>query len=60
MNVVIIEDEKLAAEKLENTLHRIDENIHVMAKIGSVKEAVRWLFDNHPDLIFLDITSPTD
>jgi|AntRauTorckE6833_2_1112554.scaffolds.fasta_scaffold06248_2 DNA-binding LytR/AlgR family response regulator len=55
MNVVIIEDEKLAAEKLENTLHRIDENIHVMAKIGSVKEAVRWLSDNQPDLIFLDI-----
>lgn len=55
MNVVIIEDEKLAADKLENTLHRIDESIHVTAKTGSVKEAVRWLSDNHPDLIFLDI-----
>jgi len=55
MNVVIIEDEKLAADKLENTLHRIDDSIHVMAKTGSVKEAVRWLSHNHPDLIFLDI-----
>lgn len=55
MDVVIIEDEMLAADKLENTLHRIDENIHVMAKIGSVKESARWLAHNSPDLIFLDI-----
>jgi DNA-binding LytR/AlgR family response regulator len=55
MNVVIIEDEKLAADKLEHTLKRVDESISVMARLASVKESVRWLSANKPDLIFLDI-----
>ncbi len=55
MNVLIIEDEKIAAEKLENMLNLIDPSIVVMNKIGSIKESIKWLFHNQADLIFLDI-----
>lgn len=55
MNVLIIEDEKLASENLAKTLQSLDENIHVVAKIGSVRESVKWLSMNTADLIFLDI-----
>ena len=55
MNVLIIEDEKIAANNLEKMLHQIDENIHVQDKIDSIKSAVKWLGTNKTDLIFLDI-----
>lgn len=55
MNVLIIEDEKLAADKLEHMLREIDPSINVLAKPGSIKESVKWLFNNTADLIFLDI-----
>lgn len=55
MNVLIIEDENLAAEKLESMLLDIDPKIRVLAKPGSIKEAVTWLLQNSADLIFLDI-----
>ncbi len=55
MNVLIIEDERLAADKLEQTLQEIDPSIRVMDKLGSVKESVQWLMQHAADLIFLDI-----
>jgi two-component system response regulator LytT len=55
MNVLIIEDEKIAAQKLEQLLHQIDETISVVAKIGTIRDAVAWLGDHTPDLIFSDI-----
>ncbi len=55
MNVVIIEDESFAAEKLERQLIALDSSIRVIAKIESVKNAVSWLKENNADLIFLDI-----
>ncbi len=55
MNVLIVEDESLAAEKLENMLYEIDPAIKVVAKTGSIKESVQWLMQHTPDLIFLDI-----
>lgn len=55
MNVLIIEDERLAAEKLEQMLHEIDASIRVMAMLGSIKESVKWLMQHTADLIFLDI-----
>ncbi len=55
MKVLIIEDESLAAGKLELMLKEIDPTILVMAKLGSVKESVQWLFQHTADLIFLDI-----
>jgi len=55
MEVVIIEDEKIAAEKLERTLQQVDPSIQVKAKIESIKKSVDWLMKNQVDLIFLDI-----
>ncbi|MDA3815849.1 MAG: LytTR family DNA-binding domain-containing protein [Prolixibacteraceae bacterium] len=55
MNTIIIEDEKFAAEKLETTLLEIDPSIIITAKLGSIKESVKWLLQNTADLIFLDI-----
>lgn len=55
MNVLIIEDEDLAAEKLERMLGEIDPKVKVRAKIGSIKEAVSWLKEHTVDLIFIDI-----
>jgi two-component system, LytTR family, response regulator LytT len=55
MNVLIIEDEKIASERLEQLLHQIDKTISVVAKIGTVRDAVSWLGINTVDLIFSDI-----
>jgi len=55
MNVLIIEDESFAADKLEMMLKEVEPAINVMAKLGSIKDSVKWLFENSADLIFLDI-----
>ncbi len=55
MNVLIIEDEKVAANNLEKMLHKIDERIFVQDKIDSIENAVKWFHNNKTDLIFLDI-----
>lgn len=55
MNVLIVEDEALAAERLEKILKEITPDITVLAKLGSIKESVKWLMLNSADLIFLDI-----
>jgi DNA-binding LytR/AlgR family response regulator len=55
MEVLIIEDEKIAANNLEKMLHQIDRNINVQSKIDSIEESVKWLNNNKTDLIFLDI-----
>lgn len=55
MNVLIVEDESLAAEKLEHMLTAINPSIKVLAKTGSIKETAQWLMQHTPDLIFLDI-----
>lgn len=56
MDVIIIEDEELAANRLEAMIKKYDKNINVLAKLESVAEAVNWFSSNdEPDLIFLDI-----
>lgn len=55
MKVLIIEDESVAAVKLEQMLYECDPSIVICGKTGSVKESVRWLMNNSADLIFLDI-----
>ena len=56
MNVVIIEDEYPAVERLEKLLQRVEEGIHVTATLDSVEGAVRWLSHHpSPDLILSDI-----
>ncbi len=55
MRVLIVEDENIAADKLETMLREIDPQVEVLAKTGSIKETARWLSLNQADLIFLDI-----
>lgn len=55
MKVLIIEDESIAANHLEKLLKSIDIECIVLAKIGSIKESVKWLSNHSADLIFLDI-----
>ncbi|TXK31171.1 response regulator transcription factor [Pontibacter qinzhouensis] len=56
MNVVILEDESLAAEKLAKMLLTYDSQITVTATLTSVEEAVEWLQANpSPDLLLVDI-----
>lgn len=57
MNVLIIEDERPAATRLERLLKNHNQNINVLDKIDSVKKAVQWLRSpgNSPELIFMDI-----
>lgn len=56
LKVLIIEDEEIAAERLEWLIQRQDARITVLDKLDSVKSAVRWFEKNPlPDLIFLDI-----
>lgn len=56
MKVVIIEDEKLAANHLEKMITKYDPSVEVLAKLESVEDSIDWLTSNNdPDLIFLDI-----
>jgi len=54
MNVIIIEDEKPSARRLQRMLKAVDLNAETM--LHSVEESIEWFQNNeHPDLIFLDI-----
>ena len=54
MDVLIIEDEKPAARRLDRMLQSL--NIEAKAMLHSVEESLAWFQENeHPDLIFLDI-----
>ncbi|NNL81199.1 MAG: response regulator transcription factor, partial [Flavobacteriaceae bacterium] len=54
MQVVIIEDEKPSARRLQRLLNAMDVKAEVM--LHSVEESIDWFSSNrHPDLIFLDV-----
>ena len=54
MRVIIIEDEKPSARRLQRMLDSLE--IKVETLLHSVKESIEWFQNNeHPDLIFLDI-----
>lgn len=56
MKVLIVEDERLAAQKLIRLLGEIDGSIQVVDVLKSVEETVNWFLKNTaPDLIFMDI-----
>src|SRR5258706_1731928 len=56
MRILIIEDEKPAAEKLKKSIQKIDAGISVEATHGSIRETIAWLQKNpSPELIFMDI-----
>lgn len=55
MKIAIIEDELLAADRLEEMILEIVPDSRIVARCGSVRESVSWLMNNTADLIFLDI-----
>lgn len=56
MNCLIVEDEKVAAERLSGLIKKYDPSIGITEIIQSVKNTVQWLNTHQaPDLIFMDI-----
>lgn len=55
MNVVIAEDEALAAERLEELLRLSDPAIQIAGRYDSVQDLVTFFKSNTVDLLFLDI-----
>ena len=54
MNVIIIEDEKPSARRLQRMVKSL--NVEAETMLHSVEESIDWFQNNeHPDLIFLDI-----
>ena len=56
MKVIIIEDEKPAAEKLLKAIRKADPSVEVQAVLNSIHSSIEWLQQNPmPDLLFMDI-----
>jgi DNA-binding LytR/AlgR family response regulator len=56
MNCLIVEDEKVAAERLSGLIKKYDPTIDITGIVQSVENAVQWLnIHQTPDLIFMDI-----
>lgn len=56
MTVLIVEDEPMAAERLEQLVLELDSTANVLTRLDSVRKTVSWLKVNQsPDLILLDI-----
>jgi DNA-binding LytR/AlgR family response regulator len=56
MNILIIEDEPLAAERLASLIMDIRPSAHIIATIDSIKRSIEWFRSNpRPDLIFMDV-----
>jgi len=56
MKLVIVEDERLATERLLTLLNQYDPSIEVLACLESIEETVGYLQNHaHPDLLLLDI-----
>ena len=56
MKILIIEDEPLAAERLQRLVLELVEGATILGKIDSVKRAVTWFNNNPaPDVVLMDI-----
>lgn len=56
MKLLIVEDEELAAEKLQDMVLAIESQAEIVGRITSVKKTVEWLNNNpQPDILLLDI-----
>lgn len=56
MNVLIIEDEPQAAQRLETLVKSLVPGVVIVSKLDTVKRSVAWIGSNpEPDLIFMDI-----
>ena len=56
MNAIIIEDEKLVARELANSIAEVAPDLEIIEILGSVKSSLRYFSENtEPDLVFADI-----
>ncbi len=56
MDILIVEDEQLAQERLQLLVKAYDPTINIIGCLESVEETVNWLNTKpHPDVILLDI-----
>ncbi len=56
MNILIVENEMPAADKLVRLLQNIDKSIAVLGVVETVEETINWLQEKtYPDLILMDI-----
>jgi two-component system LytT family response regulator len=56
MKILIIEDEKPAAEHIQRLVNRYDASFELLGPIDSVKKSTEWFRSNpHPDLVLMDI-----
>jgi DNA-binding LytR/AlgR family response regulator len=56
MNCLIVEDEKVAAERLSGLIKKYDPTIDITGIVQSINNAVQWINTHQsPDLIFMDI-----
>ncbi|SHJ63230.1 two component transcriptional regulator, LytTR family [Reichenbachiella agariperforans] len=56
MNVLIVEDEGIAADRLARLLGELQPDLRVLEVLDTVKSAAAWLRSNQsPDLLFFDI-----
>lgn len=56
MKALIIEDELVAAQKLQRLISKTNDDIQVIAVLQSIEESIEWFSLNPvPDLVFMDI-----
>jgi len=55
MDIVIIEDEDLAAGSLEKLLLKSDYDLKIKKRLASVAQSIKWFRNNTCDLIISDI-----
>lgn len=56
MHALIIEDERLSADRLKVLVNKVDPDIQILDVLDSVSSARSWFRDNSPpDILFLDI-----
>ena len=56
MNILIVEDEELAVEKLRYTISAVENGAEITGCTGSISETVDWLRQHgQPDIILMDI-----
>ena len=56
MIAVIVEDELVAAQKLQRLIQQTAGDFHVAAILQSIDESIEWFsLNDAPDLVFMDI-----
>lgn len=58
IKALIVDDEADARDVLEILLKRVSNNVEVIAKVSNVKDAVKSIENNAPDVVFLDVEMP--